>query len=84
MVIFFTIYILQNITIEEYIFWRICLRNAGWKDANIKNSVYFNVILENRTYINNSSRLKYICDGIDQVVESYVDKTTEVVNSFNF
>ena len=28
--------------------------------------------------------LKYICDGIDQVVDSYVDKTTEVVNSFNF
>jgi hypothetical protein len=28
--------------------------------------------------------LKYICDGIDQVVESYVDKTTEVVNNFNF
>lgn len=28
--------------------------------------------------------LKYICDGIDQVVESYVDKTTEVVNNFSF
>ncbi|AQS08368.1 hypothetical protein CLOBY_04590 [Clostridium saccharobutylicum] len=28
--------------------------------------------------------LRYICDGIDQVVESYVDKTTEVVNNFNF
>lgn len=28
--------------------------------------------------------LKYICDGIDKVVESYVDKTTEVVNNFNF
>ena len=28
--------------------------------------------------------LRYICDGIDQVVDSYVDKTTEVVNSFNF
>ena len=28
--------------------------------------------------------LKLICDGIDQVVESYVDKTTEVVNNFNF
>ena len=27
---------------------------------------------------------KYICDGIDQVVDNYVDKTTEVVNSFNF
>ena len=28
--------------------------------------------------------LKYICDGIDQVVDSYVDKTTEVVNNFTF
>lgn len=28
--------------------------------------------------------LRYICDGVDQVVESYVDKTTEVVNNFNF
>jgi len=28
--------------------------------------------------------LKLICNGIDQVVESYVDKTTEVVNNFNF
>lgn len=28
--------------------------------------------------------LKYICDGIDEVVDNYVDKTTEVVNSFSF
>jgi len=28
--------------------------------------------------------LKYICDGIDQVVDNYVEKTTEVVNNFNF
>jgi hypothetical protein len=28
--------------------------------------------------------LKYICDGIDQVVDSYLDKTTEVVSDFNF
>ena len=28
--------------------------------------------------------LIYICDGIDQVVDSYVDKTTEVVNNFTF
>lgn len=28
--------------------------------------------------------LRYICDGIDEVVENYVNKTTEVVNSFNF
>ena len=26
--------------------------------------------------------LKYICDGIDQVFENYVDKTTEIVNNF--
>jgi len=28
--------------------------------------------------------LKYICDGIDEIVEDYVDKTTKVVSSFNF
>ncbi|MBA8792336.1 hypothetical protein FHU23_002178 [Clostridium saccharobutylicum] len=28
--------------------------------------------------------LKYICDGIDEVVDSYVDKTTEVINNFSF
>lgn len=28
--------------------------------------------------------LKYICDGIDEVVDNYVDKTTEVVNNFSF
>ncbi|WP_297426574.1 hypothetical protein [Clostridium sp.] len=28
--------------------------------------------------------LKYICDGIDKVTEDYIDKTTEVVNSFSF
>lgn len=28
--------------------------------------------------------LKDICDEIDKVVDSYVEKTTKVVNSFNF
>jgi hypothetical protein len=28
--------------------------------------------------------LIYICDGINQVFENYMDKTTEVVNNFNF
>ncbi|MVX67001.1 hypothetical protein GKZ28_25435 [Clostridium chromiireducens] len=28
--------------------------------------------------------LKYICDAIDKLVDNYVDKTTEVVNNFNF
>ena len=28
--------------------------------------------------------LKYICDEIDQAVENYVDKTTEIVNNFDF
>ena len=28
--------------------------------------------------------LKYICDGIDQVVDNYVDKTTEIVGNFIF
>ncbi|AQR94464.1 hypothetical protein [Clostridium saccharoperbutylacetonicum] len=28
--------------------------------------------------------LKYICDGIDKVAEDYINKTTQVVNSFSF
>lgn len=28
--------------------------------------------------------LKYICDGIDEVVDDYAKKTTEVVNCFSF
>jgi hypothetical protein len=28
--------------------------------------------------------LKYICDGIDKVANSYVEKTTEVVKNFSF
>jgi hypothetical protein len=28
--------------------------------------------------------LRYICDGIDQVVEDYLEKTTEFVNDFDF
>ena len=28
--------------------------------------------------------LKCICEGIDEIVGDYVDKTTKVVNSFNF
>ena len=28
--------------------------------------------------------LKYICDGIDDVVEDYAKKITEVVNCFSF
>lgn len=28
--------------------------------------------------------LRYICDGIDQVVDNYVEKTTEIVNNFSF
>lgn len=28
--------------------------------------------------------LKYICDGIDQVADDYNEKTTAVINDFNF
>ncbi|WP_026889749.1 hypothetical protein [Clostridium beijerinckii] len=28
--------------------------------------------------------LKYICDGIDKVADSYIEKTTEIVNDFSF
>lgn len=28
--------------------------------------------------------LKHICDGIDEVVDDYINKTTEVVGNFTF
>jgi hypothetical protein len=31
-----------------------------------------------------SCNLRYICSGIDELVEAYTNKTTVVTNSFNF
>ncbi|WP_180277960.1 MULTISPECIES: hypothetical protein [Clostridium] len=40
--------------------------------------------LNNDMFLTNSFNLRNICDGIDQVVDNYVEKTTEAVNNFSF
>ncbi|WP_017209984.1 hypothetical protein [Clostridium beijerinckii] len=57
----------------------IAIRNSTFND-DLKCSLLEEGILNKCE----GCSLKYICDGIDQVVENYVDKTTEVVNNFNF
>jgi len=57
----------------------LAIRNSTFDDA-LKCSLLEDGILDKCL----GCSLKYICDGIDQVVDNYVDKTTEVVNNFNF
>lgn len=57
----------------------LAIRNSTINDE-LKCSLLANDIINKCGDCN----LKYICDGIDEVVDSYVDKTTQVVNSFNF
>lgn len=57
----------------------IAIRNSTF-DADLKCSLIEDGILNKCE----GCSLRYICDGIDQVVENYVDKTTEVVSNFNF
>ena len=57
----------------------IAIRNSTFDD-DLKCSLLVDGILNKCE----GCSLRYICDGIDQVVENYVDKTTEVVNNFNF
>ena len=57
----------------------LAIRNSTFNDE-LKCSLLENGILDKCL----GCSLKYICDGIDQVVDNYVEKTTEVVNNFNF
>ena len=57
----------------------LAIRNSTFND-DLKCSLIEDGILDECL----GCSLKYICDGIDQVVDNYVDKTTEVVNNFNF
>ena len=57
----------------------LVIRNSTFQD-DLKCSLLEEGILDKCL----GCSLKYICDGIDQVVDNYVDKTTEVVNNFNF
>jgi hypothetical protein len=55
----------------------------------IRNSTFgdeMNCSLLEESIINKCKgcNLKDICDEIDKVVDSYVEKTTKVLNSFNF
>ena len=57
----------------------LAIRNSTFND-DLKCSLIEDGILDKCQ----DCSLRYICDGIDQVVDNYVDKTTEVVNNFNF
>lgn len=57
----------------------LVIRNSTFND-DLKCSLIEDGILDKCQ----GCSLRYICDGIDQVVDNYVDKTTEVVNNFNF
>ncbi|NRT75143.1 hypothetical protein [Clostridium beijerinckii] len=57
----------------------LAIRNSTFSDE-LKCSLLEDGILDKCL----GCSLKYICDGINQVVDDYVEKTTEVVNNFNF
>ena len=57
----------------------LAIRNSTFQDE-LKCSLLEEGILDKCQ----GCSLKYICDGIDKVADSYVEKTTEVVNNFSF
>lgn len=57
----------------------LAIRNSTFDDV-LKCSLLEDGILDKCQ----GCSLSYICDGIDQVVDNYVEKTTAVVNNFNF
>ena len=57
----------------------LAIRNSTFQDE-LKCSLLEDGILDKCQ----GCSLKYICDGIDQLADSYVEKTTEVVNNFSF
>jgi hypothetical protein len=57
----------------------LAIKNSTFNDE-LKCSLLEDGILDKCEGCN----LKYICDGINKVIDSYVDKTTEVVNNFSF
>ncbi|WP_139356997.1 hypothetical protein, partial [Clostridium beijerinckii] len=57
----------------------LAIRNSTFSDE-LKCSLLEDGILDKCL----GCSLKYICDGINQVVNDYVEKTTEVVNNFSF
>ena len=57
----------------------LAIRNSTFQD-DLKCSLLEEGILDKCQ----GCSLKYICDGIDKVANSYVEKTTEVVKNFSF
>ncbi|WP_297429898.1 hypothetical protein [Clostridium sp.] len=57
----------------------LAIRNSTFQD-DLKCSLLEDGILDKCL----GCSLRYLCDGIDQVVDNYVEKTTEVVNNFSF
>jgi len=57
----------------------LAIRNSTFSDE-LRCSLLDNGILDKCQ----GCSLKYICDEIEKVVDNYEDKTTEVVNDFNF
>ncbi|CUU48854.1 hypothetical protein [Clostridium beijerinckii] len=57
----------------------LAIRNSTFQDE-LKCSLLENGIIDKCQ----GCSLRYICDGIDEVVDSYVEETTEVINNFSF
>ena len=57
----------------------LAIRNSTFEDE-LKCSLLEDGILDKCK----GCSLKCICDGIDQVADDYMEKTTELVNSFYF
>jgi len=57
----------------------LAIRNSTFSDE-LRCSLFDDGILDKCQ----GCSLKYICDEIEKVVDNYEDKTTEVVNNFNF
>lgn len=57
----------------------LAIRNSTFND-DLKCSLLEDEILDKCQ----GCSLKCICDRIDQVIEDYVEKTTEIINDFSF
>ncbi|WP_077830841.1 hypothetical protein [Clostridium beijerinckii] len=57
----------------------LAIRNSTFND-DLKCSLLEEGILDKCQ----GCSLKCICDSIDQVAQNYIDKTTDVINNFNF
>ncbi|MBE6091500.1 MAG: hypothetical protein E7206_26430 [Clostridium beijerinckii] len=57
----------------------LAIRNSTFNDE-----LHCSLIVEGILSKCEGCSLKYICDSIDQVAQNYIDKTTDVINNFNF